>query len=930
MAGVDGPVAGDGAQGPVVFVSYSHADRHWLARFEVMLAPEVRGRGLQLWVDTAIGSGRVWRAEIGDAIGRADVALLLVSPDFLASEFVMDCELPELERRCIPLACVLLRACRYKTHDALERVQWTHDPERPIAQAADVDDAVKAVTDSLLAMLDGTYPDAAEHAPDGRRDRTGRCVRFNFPATARPFVGRDKELDVLDDALKVNDRVTITGLGGAGKSQLAGRYVETRAERYDVVAWIRAEDGGILDLARLAVRVGGAMNELSPGERAEWALDWLRASASRWLLVLDNVARAEQLERLLPSSPLGRVLVTSRDRATADAGPIIEVNVFDEDTATEYLVWRAGRPHDERDARRVAIALGCLPLALAHAAALCATGTSFGEYLQFVRELPARELFDAGPELFHAETVALTWQASISAAGAIAPLAPAVLRVAAYLGPDDIPRSLLAGLIEAPRGVAGLRVLRAFGALARFSLATVDDDNISVHRVVQKVVRDDIQDMTAGTDAVRAVYDAFADVAVHDSQRGSAAEPAAPGAAGAVAAAGLPGDGSMRETWKACEQLLPHVLALADIANDLPDELATNVLDLHNRAIRYLLSAGERFRAVDVAITTADLAGLLHRVPVVERLIARIQLADAHQWMGHTRTALPIAKHVANDCVHALGLAHPVTLKARVQLALSYQWKGLLATALLVGREVVENRQRILGREHPDTIAARIQLSWSLSQAGHLEEALSIRESVLEYHERVLGSKAPATLWTRATVALSYRSAGRIDEAIELFERTARDRHAVLGELHPDTLWTRANLGKCYELARRHNEAIAILRAVVADYEHVLGPSHSDALGASSYLASAYEARGRIRPAIAINERVLPVRERIMPAHPDTVDARAQLARSYFAAGRTDDAIAVQRRVLSHSQRVYGSKHPATLEARSNLARWSSVKRSRT
>src|SRR5918997_702513 len=102
--------------GAVVFVSYCREDAEWLRRFAIMLKPEGRGRGVQLWSDTLIGTGRKWRPEIDEAIARADVALLLVSPDFLASDFIMDEELPALIQRGVPLAPVLLRACR---HDAV-------------------------------------------------------------------------------------------------------------------------------------------------------------------------------------------------------------------------------------------------------------------------------------------------------------------------------------------------------------------------------------------------------------------------------------------------------------------------------------------------------------------------------------------------------------------------------------------------------------------------------------------------------------------------------------------------------------------------------------------------------------------------------------------------------------------------------------------
>jgi internalin A len=82
-----------------IFISYSHVDRDWLKRLRTHLAPFVRGENLDLWDDTRIAPGSDWAAEIDQAIDKARVAVLLVSPDFLASEFVARVELPAILRR---------------------------------------------------------------------------------------------------------------------------------------------------------------------------------------------------------------------------------------------------------------------------------------------------------------------------------------------------------------------------------------------------------------------------------------------------------------------------------------------------------------------------------------------------------------------------------------------------------------------------------------------------------------------------------------------------------------------------------------------------------------------------------------------------------------------------------------------------------------
>jgi len=81
-----------------VFICYSSVDREWVDLIYEMMAPILRckGNGLQLWDDSKIRPGEKWEPEIETALAQAQVALLLVSAKFLASEFVMGKEVPTL------------------------------------------------------------------------------------------------------------------------------------------------------------------------------------------------------------------------------------------------------------------------------------------------------------------------------------------------------------------------------------------------------------------------------------------------------------------------------------------------------------------------------------------------------------------------------------------------------------------------------------------------------------------------------------------------------------------------------------------------------------------------------------------------------------------------------------------------------------------
>jgi hypothetical protein len=73
-----------------IFISYSHHDKHWLDELLITLAPLVRKRRITVWDDTNIRVGKKWMEEIRGALGAANIAVLLVSRHFLASEFITE------------------------------------------------------------------------------------------------------------------------------------------------------------------------------------------------------------------------------------------------------------------------------------------------------------------------------------------------------------------------------------------------------------------------------------------------------------------------------------------------------------------------------------------------------------------------------------------------------------------------------------------------------------------------------------------------------------------------------------------------------------------------------------------------------------------------------------------------------------------------
>lgn len=81
----------------MIFVSYSHADEKWRKRFEIISRPLGRSEGIRFWSDRDLKAGE-WEPQIERAMRGAVAAILLVSDNFLASDYIIEKELPFLLR----------------------------------------------------------------------------------------------------------------------------------------------------------------------------------------------------------------------------------------------------------------------------------------------------------------------------------------------------------------------------------------------------------------------------------------------------------------------------------------------------------------------------------------------------------------------------------------------------------------------------------------------------------------------------------------------------------------------------------------------------------------------------------------------------------------------------------------------------------------
>ncbi|MEA2693225.1 MAG: hypothetical protein QOJ16_2612, partial [Acidobacteriota bacterium] len=189
------------------------------------------GRDFEIWDDRRIAAGADWQPAIQRAMDRAVAAVLLISADFLTSEFILGTEVPYLlERRAaegllvIPL---IVWPCSWEGVKWLSPIQCRPKDGRPLSAGTDheIEDALTALARELHKLLTAAPPIAGPFAQP-------RLDLGRLPTPGKHFVGRDTEIARLDAAWEDPGVhvLTFVAFGGVGKSTLVGRWIDSMAK----------------------------------------------------------------------------------------------------------------------------------------------------------------------------------------------------------------------------------------------------------------------------------------------------------------------------------------------------------------------------------------------------------------------------------------------------------------------------------------------------------------------------------------------------------------------------------------------------------------------------------------------------------------------------------------------------------------------------
>ncbi len=165
MAGSVALAKGKKADKLNVFISYSHADEKYKEKLVSHLQPLKRLHLIDSWDDRKIKAGADWGDEISKKLVEADIILLLISIDFINSEYCYDIELERaLERSeegdavVIP---IILRSCLWRSAP-FAKLQALPKDARAVASWPEEDEAFTNIADGIKQAAEKLIASSAD------------------------------------------------------------------------------------------------------------------------------------------------------------------------------------------------------------------------------------------------------------------------------------------------------------------------------------------------------------------------------------------------------------------------------------------------------------------------------------------------------------------------------------------------------------------------------------------------------------------------------------------------------------------------------------------------------------------------------------------------------------------------------------------------
>jgi tetratricopeptide (TPR) repeat protein len=795
------------------------------------------------------------------------------------------------------------------------------------------------------------------------------------------FVGRERELESLNQQLQRHNQVVVAaveGMGGIGKTELAIQYslLNLQLETYPGgICWIRAREQDIglqiVNFARTDLDLKPPDDLELPG-RVRWC--WKRWREGNALIVFDDVKNYSDIKPYLPSQPSQfKVLITTRLKL--DLPSSLYLAVLTEPDGLELLSQLVGQGKVQQEleiAKELCQRLGNLPLALQLVGRYVKQRKiSLTEELRRLEEKglghPSMSVPENDPSwtLDIKRGVEAAFELSWSELSESAQELGCILSLFALV---SIPWSLVESAIASKSKIKSqkskgliflsLKVLQMLHLCKRQSSAELDPESLEdarvelenlhllqseskdtseLHQLIREFFRKKQNNLANRDEQKYNFCTAIVEVAKKIPETPTLSEitslsPFIPHLSEAVTVyqnclrdedliAPFTGLGWFYKGQGAYAQALPWLEKCVSVARERLVENHSDVAtSLHILALLYSYQ-GQYQEAEPLFQKSLELFKCLLGEEHPHVASSLHELARLYLYQGRYEQAEPLLRQALELFKRLLGEEHPDVASSLHHLALLYLYQGRYEQAEPLFRQALELFKRLLGEEHPDVATSLHELALLHLYQGRYEQAEPLFRQALELYKRLLGEEHPDVATNLNNLASLYFYQGRYEQAKPLFRQALELRKRLLGEEHPDVATSLNDLALLYFKQGRYEEAEPLFRQALELRKRLLGEEHPYVATSLNNLALLYSKQGRYEEAEPLYLQALELYKRLLgEEHPNVATNLNNLANLYSNQGRYEEAEPLYLQALELRKRLLGEEHPDVATSLDNLA----------